>query len=182
MKGIYLATYKAYHPNYTMDYNDIEKTSYHVNIIGDMLSIDLVNYDYIIATPPCNYWRRANYRREISEYSQLTKHLLPNIIDKCIESGKPFIIENVKNEKMFIRHGLYNKQCYIYKIGRHTYWTNILMNDKINQQDDDIQSLSGSNRQGGKNVHEVIEYWLESIHPMPQISLFDYYQKKKKGL
>lgn len=37
MKGIYLASYQAYHPNYNLDYNDIKKTSEHVNIYGVLL-------------------------------------------------------------------------------------------------------------------------------------------------
>lgn len=165
MIGIYLASYKAYHPNYTMDYNDIKKTSNHINIIGDMLEVDLSGYDYIIATPPCNYWSRANYRRETSEYSQKTKHLLPDILEKLIKADKPFIIENVRNYRLFYEHKLYDKNCYIYEIGRHTYWTNIPFNGiNIKQKDDNIKNISSKNRQGGENVHNVIEYWLKLIH------------------
>ena len=68
LKGIYLGACRAYHPNYDLDYNDII-SGYHINIIGDMLSVDLSNYDYIIATPPCNFYSRANDRRYSSDYS-----------------------------------------------------------------------------------------------------------------
>lgn len=96
MKIIYLAAFKAHHPNWNMVYQDINGKR---DIAGDMLEIDLTPYDVIIATPPCNYYSRANYRRETSEYSQKTKHLLPY-------------------------------------------------------------------RQGGKQVHEIIEYWLNIVKEM----------------
>ena len=92
MKGIYLGACRAYHPNYNLDYNDIAP-GYHNNIICDMLSVDLANYDFIIATPPCNYYSRANWRRNISDYSLKTKHLLPGIIEKCALLDKSLIIK-----------------------------------------------------------------------------------------
>lgn len=105
MKGVYLGACRAYHPNYDLDYNDIVPC-YHNNIICDMLAVDLDNYDFIIATPPCNYYSRANWRRNTSEYSLKTKHLLPDIIEKCSISGKPFIIENVRNYNLFRKEGI----------------------------------------------------------------------------
>lgn len=162
MKGIYLAAYKAYHPEYNIDYNDIEKTSKHINIIEDMLKIDLSNYDYIIATPPCNYWSKARGNK-ISDYSIKTKELLPKIIDKLISLNKPFIIENVRNKPRFNEYNLLNKNCFIYTIGRHTYWTNTLMNYNGIQIKDNIKNISKNKRQGSKNVHDVIEYWLKLI-------------------
>ena len=47
-----------------------------------MMEIDLSPYDVIIATPPCNYYSRANYRRETSEYSQMTKTFTSKYIKK----------------------------------------------------------------------------------------------------
>lgn len=77
MKGIYLAAFEAYHPNHDIIYQDINGLR---DLGGDMLDVDLSSYDFIIATPPCNYWSRCNYRRDISDYSLKTKHLLPGII------------------------------------------------------------------------------------------------------
>ena len=82
MKGIYLAAYKDYFPQFNLDYNDIKKTSEHINIVCDMLTVDLSQYDYIIASPPCNYYSKCNYRRETSDYALKTKHLLPGILEK----------------------------------------------------------------------------------------------------
>ena len=93
MKGIYLAAFKPLHPNYEMDYQDINGKR---DIGGDMMEVDLTPYDFIIATPPCNWWSRANYRRNRSPYALQTKHLLPDIIKKLCEQDKPFIVENVK--------------------------------------------------------------------------------------
>lgn len=161
MKIIYLGAYKANHPNYDIVYQDINGKR---DLAGDMLEIDLTPYDVIIATPPCNYWSRANYRRETSTYSQKTKHLLPAIIDKCISLGKPFIIENVRNRRLFNLYDLFNKNCFIYEIGRHTYWTNIAFNTtNIEQKPDNIHNISSKDRQGGDNVHNVIEYWLKEL-------------------
>ena len=122
MKGIYLASYKALHEEHNIIYQDINGER---DLDGDMLDIDLSNYDYIIATPPCNYWSRANYRRERSDYALKTKHLLPCILNKLIQLNKPFIVENVRNDNLFSKYGLLKLPLYIYKIGRHTYWTNI---------------------------------------------------------
>lgn len=161
MKGIYLASFKANHPNHSLIYQDINGKR---DISGDMLDIDLTPYDYIIATPPCNYWSRANYRRETSEYAQKTKHLLPDIIDKLIELNKPFIVENVRNKKLMQENGLYDLDCYIYHIGRHTYWSNIILDiEKITFEPDNIQNKSQSNRQGGTQVHKIIEIFIKTV-------------------
>ena len=83
MRGIYLASYEAFHQNYNLVYQDINGER---DIGGDMMNVDLTNYDYVIATPPCNWWSRANWRRDSSEYSLKTKHLLIDILDKLIKS------------------------------------------------------------------------------------------------
>lgn len=171
MKGIYLASYKALHETHDIIYQDINGKR---DIGGDMMDVDLTPFDYIIATPPCNYYSRANYRRETSEYSQKTKHLLPDIIDKLILLGKPFIVENVKNKKLFTKCGLLKKNCNIYFIGRHTYWTNLVFNLEdvelmnVNQLQDvknhnNLQQYARTKRQGGKDVHEVVEYFIDQV-------------------
>lgn len=171
MKGIYLASYTAYHENHDIVYQDILGNR---DIGGDMMDVDLSPYDYIIATPPCNYWSRANYRRESSEYALKTKHLLIDILNKLCNQSKPFIVENVLNSKLFKLYGLYNLPCYIHKVGRHTYWTNIKIDfSSIVQKAKTIkrdgktiylssQNLPRNKRQGGEEVHEVIEYWINN--------------------
>jgi len=69
------------------------------DIGGDMLDVDLNGYDLIIATPPCNYYSHANWRYKTSDYSNKTKHLLPEIISKLESIDVPVIIENVINKK-----------------------------------------------------------------------------------
>ena len=172
MKGIYLASFKAEHPNHDIVYQDINGQR---DIGGDMMEVDLTPYDYIIATPPCNYWSRANYRRESSDYAQKTKHLLPNIIKKLCSQEKPFIVENVKNQVLFNKAGLLDVNCFIYFVGRHTYWSNQIIDFSqiIQKPKSDIvngkrrflssQNLPRDKRQGGKEVYEVIEFWLNSI-------------------
>lgn len=185
MKIIYLAAYKAHHPKWDITYQDINGKR---DIGGDMLEVDLTPYDVIIATPPCNYYSRANYRRETSEYSQMTKHLLPGILQRLIQINKPFIVENVRSPIRFQSAGLFNLPLYIYIYGRHTYWTNIPFNPSnipqfneykltISKKQEDgtwhktgkryiknMNNLASSNRQGGTNVHNVIEWWLEVVN------------------
>lgn len=123
MKGIYLCSGYALHNNYNLVYQD---KFINRDLSGDMLEIELSNYDFIIATPPCNYWSRANYRRECSEYSLSTKYLLPCILYKLIMLNKPFIVENVMNKPLFNKYGLLSLPCFVYTIGNHTYWSNII--------------------------------------------------------
>ena len=175
MKGIYLASYTAYHPGYDIDYQDINGKR---DLPGDMMDYDLRNYDFIIATPPCNWWSRANYRRNTSEYALSTKHLLPDILHKLCEINKPWIVENVRNKKQFQEHGLLNLPCFVYFVGRHTYWSSI----RLKLSDIDVlqhaitdykngkkrylssQNLPREKRQGGTEVHQVIERFLKTIH------------------
>lgn len=174
MKGIYLASYKALHPDYDIVYQDINGKR---DLSGDMMGINLYSYDFIIATPPCNYWSKARGNR-CSQYSLDTKHLLPDILYKLCSQGKPFIVENVKNRKRFLSFGLYDFPCQVFEIGRHTYWTNVFFDksdiEELNnmcRQDfkyggkvilyDDMKNKE---HQGGYNVHIVVEKFLEKIH------------------
>lgn len=160
MKGIYLACYKAYHPGYNIDYQDINGKR---DIGGDMMDVDLSKYDFVIATPPCNYYSRANWRRNESEYSLRTKLLLPKILTKLSTCSIPYIVENVRNDSLFEKMGLFSLPCFVYRIGRHTYWTNILLPSDIQQDFENIQYLGRSKRQGSKNVHRVIDLWLSIV-------------------
>ena len=180
-KGIYLASFTANHPQHNIIYQDINDKR---DIGGDMM--DIINskmldeYDYIIATPPCNWWSRANYRRNESEYALKTKHLLIDTLRSLCCCGIPFIVENVRNDKLFKQYGLFDYEwLYIYKIGRHTYWTNVEVEELNNIIQKPIveivngkrkwlssQNLSRKHRQGGEEVHEVIEKWLEVVEEL----------------
>lgn len=160
MKGIYLASKEHRIPGYDIDYNDIEEYA-GINKPGDMLSIDLNKYDYIIATPPCNYYSRANYRRETSKVAQATKHLLPEIIKKCEKLGKPFLIENVCNSKRLPKSNVYE-----FEFGQHHFYTNVFMftPDKSYAKKQNKQYLSYGHRDNNENVHLIINIFLEIIH------------------
>lgn len=173
MKGIYLASYKAYHPDYDIIYQDINGKR---DLPGDMMDIDLTDYDFIIATPPCNWWARCNWRRNTSEYALSTKHLLPDILHKLCEINKPWIVENVRNKKRFQECGLFDLPgVYVYFVGRHTYWSNIKfkVDDIIQKPIVEIrdgkriwlssQNLPREQRQGTQEVHQVIERFLLTI-------------------
>ncbi len=166
-KVIYLASGRAVLDYKNVVYNDIKEKR---NLVCDMLNVDLSTFDILIATPPCNYYSHARGNNPPSEYAIKTKHLLPTIIDRFIKTGKPFIVENVRNEPLYKKLGLYNKNCYIYKHGRHTYWTNVLFNPSGIPQEYDFKTISGygavrlkSYVQGGKNVNDVFNYFLEIV-------------------
>ena len=172
MKGIYLASCKARHKKYNLIYNDIDP-KYKPDIVGDMLQVDLTPYDYIIASPPCNWWSKANPYYKTSKYALETKHLLPDTIIKLSESGKPFIIENVKNIKRMAENGIFdliNRYGLFYQfVGRHIYIYNGLLIDLNCKQIQDF--IYGGKRvnkdgynQGGTNVYNVIEIWLKQIN------------------
>lgn len=169
MLGIYLGAYEAYHPNHNIIYQDINNKR---DIGGDMLNIDLTEYDYIIATPPCNYWSRARGNK-CSKYSLETKHLLPDIIYKLKNQNKPFIIENVINDKrMLYEKVLPQNDINIYKINRHIYFTNINLDLTNVKQRQDFKyggkvivydDMKNKKHQGGYNVYNVIEKFINTI-------------------
>ena len=171
MQGIYLAACKARHNNYNIIYQDID-AKYKCDILGDMLEVDLSKYDYIIATPPCNWWSKANPYYKTSKYALETKHLLPSIIDKLGKQDKPFIIENVINKKRFRENGIYDiidkYNLYVKYVGRHIYITNVECDLECEQHQDFKYGGKRVNKdgynQGGSNVHIVIEKWLEVIN------------------
>ena len=172
MKGLYLAACKARHPSYNIIYQDINP-KYKCDLSGDMLNIDLSNYDFIIATPPCNWWTKANPYYKTSKYALETKHLLPDTIIKLAKQTKPFIIENVINKKRFKENGIYdiinNYNLNVYYVGRHIYITNVKSDEILNvEQHQDfryggIRVNNDGYNQGGSNVFAVIERWLKII-------------------
>ena len=129
MKGIYLFACKARHENYNLDYNDIGG-KFSCNITADAMKVNLKSYDFIIASPPCNWWSKANPYYKTSQYALSTKHLLPDTIEKLSKLGKPFIIENVKNKKRMLENGIFDliiKYNLNYQfVGRHIYQTLLL--------------------------------------------------------
>jgi hypothetical protein len=169
MRILYGCCYKGHikAPGCEIEYVDILPNLKKDNgnyIQADIKTIDFKQYDAIICTPPCNYYSRANYRRETSEYAQKTKELLPYCINKAINTGKPFIIENVINRKL-MRNIIIGFPGFVYFIGRHTYFTNEFINMECEQWETvkNIQLLPQSKRQGGHNVESVLNIWIERI-------------------
>lgn len=167
MKGVYLCCGRARHFDFDIDYVDID--SRFGNIVCDALSVDLSSYDFLIATPPCNWWTRANPYYMISDYSLKTKHLLPDIIKKFGSSGKPFLIENVINKKRMLANGVFQLASsfgmFCQFVGRHTYWTDSVCDLSCPQHQDfrygGRRVNSDGHNQGGSNVHIVIDKWLK---------------------
>lgn len=130
---------------------------------GDMLEVDLTGYDLIVASPPCNFYSRANYRRYTSKYSQETKHLLPETI-KMLENLKiPVIVENVRNPNL-LKDIIANTKLFYYEYGRHVYFTNRIFSFVgIHQELDNIQAKSVIDRQGGNNVNNVFNEFINTF-------------------
>ena len=172
MKSIYLAACRAFIPGFDIDYQDIDGTR---DIGGSMLDVDLAPYDCILASPPCNFYSRANYRRYVSSYSLATRNLLPDTLVKLALTGKPFIVENVRSPTLFASYGIYDI-CSKYGIfvkvyGRHTYFTNTFFNPNgLPQRPDNVQNcrrlvsgncFDGQYREGGYNVQVVFVAFLK---------------------
>lgn len=159
MKGIYLASKEHRIPGYDIDYNDIEKYD-GINKQGDMLKIDIEKYDYVIATPPCNYYSKANYRRETSKVAQETKHLLPEILKKLENYKKPFIVENVMNSTLLPKTNFYE-----FEVGQHHYYSNVFMliphKSYMVKQNKTKQQYG--KRDNNYNVDLIIRLFLETI-------------------
>lgn len=166
MKVIYLA---AGNDNLNLDNIYYQDKYIKRDIGGCMLEIDLNEFDIILATPPCNYWSRANYRREVSEYSQKTKHLLPEILKKLSKLNKPFLVENVRNKPLFKKHGLYDiSGVNVYHLGRHTYWSNYDISKLFEfveiPKNENIQYKSGKERQGGFDITQLFRLFIYSLN------------------
>ena len=172
--GIYLGAYKANLPGYNIIYQDINGKR---DLPGDMLCVDLEDYDYIICTPPCNWWSRANWRRDSSMYSQQTKLLLVSMLYRLALLHKPFIVENVRNDKRFNEYLLFQIPGVRYfVVGRHTYWTNICFrsDDIVQKPLVEIregkriwlssQNINRERRQGTNEVNVVIERFIKTIY------------------
>ena len=167
IKIIYLAAGNAiiYKYNNLITYNDFYIKR---DLVCDMLQVDLSNYDILIATPPCNYFSRARGNCKPSAYAESTKHLLPTIIKKFKNTGKVFIVENVINKVKMKEIINGNSDIFYYEHGRHSYFTNIMINFKGIPQAFDFKFGGNfinkdSDRQGGKNVNDVLEHFIDFI-------------------
>lgn len=171
-KGVYLGCGIARHPDYKIDYIDTDK-AVHPTYCMKMEDVDLSEYDFYICTPPCNFWSHAIGEERCSAYALETKHLLEWAIETLSKTGKPFIIENVKNKPRMEKYGIFSLArkygLYIQEVGRHTYFTNDMIDLSCMQQKDfksgGIRLQSKRKTQGGANVHKVIETWIQNIVP-----------------
>lgn len=145
-------------------YNDIVRYD-GIDYCCDMLEVPLSPFDVLIATPPCNYYSRANYRRETSEVAQATKHLLPDIFLKFKSSCKPFLIENVWNWNLYPQCIKEDNNTFIYSHGGHYFISNFfslgLPNDK---KERDHKALRGYGyRDDNRAVDAFIRAWLGAL-------------------
>lgn len=146
---------------------DLKKSNNCLYIQKDIREVDFNNYDVIICSPPCNYYSRANYRRDSSHYALSTRDLLPLCINKANRTNKPFIIENVRNSRAFSKLQI-PQDIYIYEYGRHTYFTNIMLDlsglpQKEARDVSNIQWIPQKHRQGGYSVNVVFLWFLSVV-------------------
>lgn len=165
LKGIYLCACRAVHLDHNLIYQDINGKR---DIAGDMLDVSLESYDFVIATPPCNWWSKANPYYWRSEYALKTRHLLPLILIRLAKNNKPFVVECVKNLKRYRENRIFDI-CELHGIswqvvGRHIYFSNKSYNLACPQIQDFRYGGKRVNNdkynQGGTNVHNCLEIWI----------------------
>jgi hypothetical protein len=123
----------------------------------------LKNFDFLIATPPCNFYSRANYRRWTSQIALSTKDLLPLCLSAFIQSCKPFLVENVNNKSLLPVE--FDKFCYRFNFGGHTFFTNVYFDiSDLTAKHENKQFVCRSKRDGNYNVHVIIDRFLYVIH------------------
>lgn len=173
MKILYGCCYKADLDLPNITYVDVlpnlKKSNNCVYIQQDIRDLDFNQFDIILCSPPCNYYSRANYRRNESEYALRTKDLLPLCINRAYLTHKPFIVENVRSPKLFSQLDI-PADIFIYVYGRHTYFTNVMIDfSNIPQRQDFIAGgklinyHDPSGREGGFNVNNVFKYFLSYV-------------------
>ncbi len=168
-KGIYLCSFKARFPGQNIVYNDIDPGT-KADIIGDALHVDLRKFTFVLASPPCNFWSRANNAYETSAYAQKTKHLLPSMLSRLSQSGKPFILENVRNRPRMGRYHIWELVSkfglYVYEVNRHTYFTNRMFNPWLPKMHDfrsgGYAVVPNKDLQGGGQVSRVFTQWMRT--------------------
>lgn len=176
MLGLYLCARKHRLPGYNIHYNDIE---YYPGIdyvldcrllLRNISSKFMRKYDYFIATPPCNFYSRANYRRNQSTVALMTKDLLPLCLEKLSKLKKPYIIENVLNDSLILKDDQISKiikdnSIYYIKFGGHIFFTNIFMFNfhKSWSHKQNKQNVCRNKRDGNYNVDLVIKEFLRIV-------------------
>lgn len=147
---------------------DIERKCY-CSQTGDLRKIINHHWDWLvhcfdgfIFTPPCNYYSRANWRRETSKVAQETKDLLPMCLDFAVLCGKPFIVENVQNSTLL--KGMYPQ--YQFTLGGHTFWSNVCKPgdfEGVNAPKQNKQNVNREKRDDNWIVDYVLTRFVEKI-------------------
>lgn len=168
-EGVYLCSFVARFPGQDVVYNDIDPRA-ECDITGDAMHVDLRAFEFVLASPPCNYWSRANTNYRTSEYSLKTRHLLPSMLARLAMSGKPFVLENVRNKPRMERHKIWNLVSkfglYVYEVNRHTYFTNRMFNPYLPKMYDfrsgGYALVENKRTQGGEQVESVFRQWMRA--------------------
>lgn len=157
---LYLCAREHRIAGYDIVYNDIEP-KYGCDLVCDCLDVDLSPFDVLVATPPCNYWSKANNRfREFSKVAQMTKHLLPALMVSFHRCGKPYLIENVVNENLTPK-----PLDFCFTWGNHIWYTNVFFaipprSCAVAQHK---AQLSYGHRDNNVNVDIIIRCFLEAV-------------------
>ena len=170
-KVVYLAAGEAVIsvPGCNVVYNDLYLSR---DLKCDLLDVKLSDFDIVLASPPCNFYSRANYRRYSSNYSLLTKNLLPRILADLIVLGCPFIVENVINKKLMSSVDPFLKKLiagevlgvFYYEFGRHCYFTNVDMSAySFKFEPSNVANVCSRKRQGSGGVNIVFSEFLNKV-------------------
>ena len=172
--------HRPFIPQVAVTTNDID-VRYCCNITCDVRDlIDkqkdwlITNFDGLIFTPPCNYYSRANWRRNTSKVALETKDILPSVLNFVHIQGMPFLVENVQNAPVF-------KDWYPYTqftLGGHTFWSNVVdRSDFIGYEcpKQNKQFVNRNKRDGNDVVNHVICIFLQKLY-LDSIRCFSNYE------
>lgn len=160
MRGLYLCAREHRIEGYDIDYNDIEPYD-GINLCCSCEDVSLDGYDFVIATPPCNYYSKANYRREYSKVAQMTKHLLPAILERLRGFKGAFLVENVQNASLLP----HPDHCLEFVWGNHTWYTNrfFAIPPHCMEVPQHKAKLPQGHRDGNENVDIIIKCFLDTV-------------------
>lgn len=158
---LYLAAkeHRIVKEGFSFKYNDVVDYD-GIDFLCDMLKVDISPYDVVLATPPCNWYSRANYRRDESPVALATKHLLPSIVDKLLATDKLFMVENVMNSTLIPK---YHDRLYQFTWGQHTFFTNVLLlvPHKSYEVAQHKAQMQYGHRDDNYNVHYIFDLFLD---------------------
>ena len=107
-----------------------------LDVLSNNSDIDLNQFDFIHASPPCQTHTRLTHMRDAQGGKTRVIDILDETVDLCLKTGKPFVVENVNEAKLDPKYDSLTEivlcgSMFGLKVRRHRkFWSNIpLKND-----------------------------------------------------